>query len=64
MPGCWNAEGVARVHFAVLKLSGGSLKKFEDAVRLANIDCRDVLVFAGFADDIGAHKAWTPARTW
>jgi len=52
--------GLERVRFAVLKLSGGDLAKLVEAVALAQVDWRDVLVAAGFAEDPGAHEAWWP----
>jgi hypothetical protein len=52
------ANGIERVRCAVLKLSGGSLEALEAAVRRANRDWRDVLVWSGFGDDPLAHRAW------
>jgi hypothetical protein len=53
-----NAEGLERIHFAVLKLSDGTLVKLQDAIRLAETDWRDVLVASGFANDPVAHRSW------
>jgi len=47
-----------RIRFAVLKLSEGNLTTFERAIKLANIDWRDLLVYAGFESDINAHNDW------
>lgn len=49
-----------RVRFAVLKLSQGDLGKLRSMVQLAETDWRDVLVAAGFANDITAHQEWWP----
>jgi len=49
-----------RIRFAVLKLSEGDLTKLLSAVHRAQIDWRDVLVWAGFGNDIRAHLAWWP----
>src|SRR5512135_1663921 len=49
-----------RFRFAALKLSAGSLPKLRDAVHLAKVDWRDLLVAAEFANDINAHKQWFP----
>lgn len=49
-----------RFRFAVLKLSGGDLKKLRGAIHLAKSDWRDLLVAAEFANDIEAHKEWLP----
>jgi hypothetical protein len=53
-------EGLERIRFAVLKLSGGDLGKLQEAVRIAQIDWRDVLVAAGFGHDPRAHEGWWP----
>jgi len=52
--------GLERFRFAALKLSRGRMDKLADAVRLANKDWRDLLVAAGFADSVDAHKDWKP----
>jgi hypothetical protein len=52
------AEGIERIRCAALKISDGSLEKLHEAVQLANIDWRDVLVAAGFADSTLAHLSW------
>jgi hypothetical protein len=49
-----------RIRFSVLKLSAGNIDKLKDAIELAKTDWRDLLVAAGFADDIAAHKRWVP----
>jgi hypothetical protein len=53
-------ESLDRPRFAALKLSEGNLSRLRDAVRLANIDWRDLLVAAGFANDPKAHEHWIP----
>lgn len=53
-------SGLERVRFAALKLSGGDLAELRRAVRMAQIDWRDVLVAAGFGNDPRAHEAWFP----
>jgi hypothetical protein len=54
-------EGIERIRCAVLKISDGSMEKLLDAVQLANIDWRDVLVAAGFANSTRAHLSWLEA---
>ena len=49
-----------RIRFAVLKLSGGDIGALKKAIELAQKDWRDVLVAAGFADDVTAHERWSP----
>ena len=55
-------EGLERLRFAVLKLSSGSLPELERAVAIANTDWRDVLVAAGFGNDLLAHINWLEAQ--
>jgi hypothetical protein len=47
-----------RVRYAALKVSEGQLEKLREAIELAKVDWRDLLVTAGFAHDPGAHKTW------
>ena len=53
-----DAEKLERFRFAALKVSGGDLGKLEQAVRLAQTDWRDLLVAAGFANSLDAHRQW------
>jgi hypothetical protein len=50
--------GLERFRFAALKLSDGDLNKLYEEVGLAQQDWRDLLVAAGFAEDVNAHKHW------
>ena len=52
--------GLERIRFAALKLSNGSLAELIRAVQIAQVDWRDVLVAAGFGNDVRAHQAWFP----
>jgi hypothetical protein len=58
-----NEFQLERSRFAALKLSAGDIDKLKDAIKLAQADWRDLLVAAGFANDVTAHKRWTPERT-
>ena len=62
LPFCdkWDSDSLDRLRFAVLKLSEGSLDKFDSAIDLAKTDWRDLLVAAGFAEDVEAHQFWDP----
>lgn len=51
-------DAYERIHLAILKISNGDSRKFTDAVELARIDWRDVLMWAEFANDLDAHKKW------
>ncbi len=53
-------EAIERIRIAALKASGGDLDELRKAVDLANVDWRDLLVAAGFAHDVTAHKRWHP----
>ncbi len=55
-----DAERLDRFRFAVLKLSEGSLEKLDRAIALAQADWRDLLMAAGFGEDVEAHRAWDP----
>jgi hypothetical protein len=62
MPSYFSKDSVAleRFRFALLKLSNGdigALEEWKDALRA---DYRDVLIEAGFANDVHAHSAWFP----
>jgi len=54
------AQSLERIRYAVLKLSHGDLAELRKAVESAQIDWRDVLVAAGFGNDVRAHGAWFP----
>jgi hypothetical protein len=51
---------VERIQFAALKVSGGDVDGLLRAIELAQIDWRDLLVAAGFAEDVRAHERWLP----
>jgi hypothetical protein len=53
-----SAEFFERVQCAALKLSAGRMEKLYNAIALGQTDWRDLLVVAGFAEDIRAHKGW------
>lgn len=62
LPSCERSTstGLERLRFAALKLSGGHFRKLEEAVHLAQIDWRDLLMAAGFGTNVDAHKSWEP----
>lgn len=53
----YNSVELEQVRFAALKVSGGSLAKLRDAVELAKLDWRD-LVVAGFGWSSSAYGRW------
>jgi hypothetical protein len=54
----FDGEAMERIWLATLKLSDGRITAFENAVLLAQIDWRDVLLGAGFGSDLEAHIKW------
>lgn len=61
LPFCEESDEVQleRVRFAALKLSKGDLRELKKAVKLAQTDWRDLLMAAGFGNDVNAHKKWS-----
>ena len=51
---------VERCRIAAIKLSEGTLKGLVDAICLAQTDYRDLLMAAGFGEDVLAHLEWWP----
>ena len=49
-----------RFRFAALKVSKGTIEGLQQAVQLTNIDWRDLLVAAGFANGVNDHESWLP----
>jgi len=47
-----------RLRFAAIKVSKGEMSVFREAMDLAKLDWRDLLVWAGFANDIHEHRKW------
>jgi hypothetical protein len=54
-------KSLERVRFAAMKIANGSIDRLCDAIQLARSDWRDLLVLAGFANDLKAHFNWRPA---
>jgi hypothetical protein len=53
-----SAELMERIQLAVLKLSKGKAGRLLDEIKSARRDWRDVLVAAGFGNDLEAHLKW------
>jgi hypothetical protein len=53
-------DSLERIRFAALRVSGGSLPRLREAIALARLDWRDLLMEADFADDPDAHRSWRP----
>lgn len=52
-----------RIRFAALRVRKGSLLLLSEALTLAEVDWRDLLVAAGFAEDPTAHLRWSPTAS-
>jgi hypothetical protein len=55
-----DAKKLERFRFAALKVSRGQLDRLRSAVALGKLDWRDLLMSAGFGNDITAHNRWLP----
>lgn len=51
------------IRFADMKLSDGHLDRLLEAIELAQQDWRDLLMAAGFGEDVNAHKRWLEQGT-
>lgn len=51
-------KSLQRLRFAALKVSAGKMDTLMEAVNLAKMDWRDLLVWADFANDLEAHEKW------
>jgi hypothetical protein len=50
------------VRYAAMKLSHGTLNGLRQAIELAKTDWRDLLMGAGFGEDVTEHQRWQPSR--
>lgn len=51
-------ELIDRIQLAAIRGSNWNLETIAAAVKLANLDWRDLLVAAGFANDLSSHRLW------
>jgi hypothetical protein len=51
-------ELLERIRVAAIKMSDGDMAKLRQAVDVAKVDWRDLLVAAGFGNDVHAHQRW------
>ena len=58
LPLVGNPREIERIQLAVLKVSRGEAGLFLEAAALARQDWRDVLMAAGFGNDVEAHLRW------
>lgn len=60
VPFCEDSDSVQmeRIRFAALKVSEGKVEMLRQAVELAKLDWRDLLMWAGFGNDVKAHEKW------
>jgi hypothetical protein len=55
-------QNLDRMLFAMIRLSGGTIERLEQAIQLFRRDWRDLLWAAEFGEDIHAHERWQPRR--
>jgi hypothetical protein len=62
LPFCEDSDEftLERLRYAAMKLSDGTLADLREAIALAKTDWRDLLMAAGFAEDVTAHQRWRP----
>lgn len=58
LPEKYSINELERIRFAAIKISDGNIDGLKIAIDLANVDWRDLLVRAGFADDVNSHNKW------
>jgi hypothetical protein len=63
--GCvgWSPQQVERIMFAVLRLATERDGGLDTAIKLAKTDWRDLLMSAGFGEDLNAHEKWYKSVT-
>ena len=54
----WSANKMERIWFAVLKVASEPGRDLEFGIKLAQADWRDLLMSAGFGQDLEAHNKW------
>jgi hypothetical protein len=58
--GSSSPDHLERIRSAVIRVSAGHLAGLSEAIHLAELDWRDLLMAAGFAEDPSAHMRWEP----
>lgn len=58
--GCdeWSPIQMERIWFTILKLGFKDRDRLDYAIQLAKTDLRDLLVTAGFSEDLNSHETW------
>ena len=54
----WSPAQMERIRFSVLKLAKENTMSLDSAIELAQKDWRDLLMAAGFGNDLNAHERW------
>ena len=54
----WTHEQMERIRFGVLKLAHENTLNLNAAISLAQTDWRDLLMSAGFGEELNAHEEW------
>ena len=53
-------QDALRIQLAAVRYSGGSLQRLRSAIAVCRRDFRDLLMNAGFGEDINEHLSWVP----
>jgi hypothetical protein len=63
LPFCQDSDQyqLERVRYAAMKLSHGTVDGLRQAIDLAKTDWRDLLMGAGFGEDVTEHLRWQPS---
>lgn len=54
----WSPAQMERIRFSVLKLAKENTMSLDSAIELAQKDWRDLLMAAGFGNELNAHEKW------
>lgn len=54
----WSPTQMERIRCSVLKLAKENKMNLDSAVKLAQKDWRDLLIAAGFGNELNAHEKW------
>jgi len=60
----WSPTQMERIRFAALKLAQEKTMSLESAIELAQTDWRDLLMSAGFGNELNAHAKWAESHAY
>ena len=62
--GGWSPQQMERIRFAVLRLTIENTMSLDSAIELAQKDWRDLLMVAGFGNELNAHSTWAAQNAY